>query len=53
MVARFKGNMGIAFVIKSSENIAGYFCVDFSGEESYKEIAGEWKSNEDFAVVHR
>lgn len=30
-----------------------YMCIDFEGEPAYKDIKGQWKSNEDYAVIHR
>lgn len=41
------------YVIKSNGDIAGYMCIDFSGEPAYADIKGEWRSNLPYAVVHR
>ena len=41
------------FVLKSDGEIAGYMCIDFDGEPAYKNIQGEWKTTEPYAVVHR
>ena len=44
---------GKGFVLKVDGAIAGYMCIDFDGEPAYKEIQGEWKTGEIYAVVHR
>ena len=44
---------GKGFVLKSDGEIAGYMCIDFDGEPAYKNIQGEWKTEEPYAVVHR
>lgn len=41
------------YVVKSGDVIAGYMCIDFSGESAYDNIDGKWSSNEKYAVVHR
>ncbi len=41
------------YVIKSNGDIAGYMCIDFSGEPAYADIKGEWRSDTPYAVVHR
>lgn len=41
------------FVIKFNQVIAGYMCIDFSGESAYENIEGKLNSSEDYAVVHR
>lgn len=41
------------YVIKVDDAIAGYMCIDFSGEPAYKNIEGKWNSSEAYAVVHR
>ena len=41
------------YVIKSNGVIAGYMCIDFSGEPAYADIKGEWRSDTPYAVVHR
>lgn len=40
-------------VIKAGNDIAGYMCIDFSGEPDYENIHGEWQTNEPYAVIHR
>lgn len=45
------GNKG--YVIKIDNIIAGYMCIDFSGEPAYENIDGKWSSSENYAVVHR
>lgn len=41
------------YVIKVDDVIAGYMCIDFSGEPAYENIEGKWRSSQDYAVVHR
>lgn len=41
------------YVVKVDDAIAGYMCIDFSGEPAYEEIDGKWNSSEAYAVVHR
>lgn len=41
------------YVIKADEKIAGYVCIDFSGEPAYAKINGAWNAERDYAVVHR
>lgn len=41
------------YVIKVDDVIAGYMCIDFSGESAYENIEGKWRSSQDYAVVHR
>lgn len=41
------------YVIKSDGDIAGYLCIDFSGEPAYVDIKGAWRSDTPYAVVHR
>lgn len=41
------------YVIKSNGDIAGYMCIDFSGEPAYADIKGEWRRDTPYAVVHR
>ena len=44
----------IGYALKSEEGvIAGYICVDFSGEPAYDAIKGEWRSKEPSGVLHR
>ena len=44
---------GKGFVITSDDEIAGYMCIDFTGEPAYDNIDGSWNSDEPYAVVHR
>lgn len=41
------------YVIRSDGDIAGYMCIDFSGEPAYADIKGKWRSDAPYAVVHR
>ena len=41
------------YVIKSDGDIAGYLCIDFSGEPAYDDIKGAWRRDTPYAVVHR
>lgn len=41
------------YVVKVDGKIAGYVCIDFSGEPAYKNINGAWSAKQDYAVVHR
>ena len=41
------------FVVKVDQAIAGYMCIDFSGEPAYEEINGAWRSSQNYAVIHR
>ena len=34
-------------------DIAGYMCIDFSGEPAYANIEGKWNTEMPYAVVHR
>lgn len=43
----------IGYVLKTDNNIAGYMCIDFSGEPAYANIEGAWRSAQPYAVVHR
>lgn len=47
-IANHKG-----YVVKINGAIAGYMCIDFSGEPAYADIDGKWRSSEDYAVIHR
>ena len=44
---------GKGLVITSDGEIAGYMCIDFTGEPAYDCIDGSWNSDEPYAVVHR
>lgn len=41
------------YVIKIDGKIAGYMCIDFSGEPAYADIKGAWRTEKNYAVVHR
>ncbi|NDO47704.1 GNAT family N-acetyltransferase [Clostridium sp. MD294] len=41
------------YFVTDGVNELAYMCVDFEGEPAYKNIKGQWKSNEDYAVIHR
>ena len=44
---------GTGYIVKADGQIAGYLCIDFSGEPAYEAIEGKWKSDGPYAVVHR
>lgn len=44
---------GKGLVITADGEIAGYMCMDFTGEPAYDCIDGSWNSDEPYAVVHR
>ncbi len=46
-------NLGIGYVLKVDGTIAGYMCIDFSGEPAYAQIEGHWNADKPYAVVHR
>ena len=41
------------YVLRVEGVIAGYMCIDFSGEPAYAEIQGAWGAERPYAVVHR
>ena len=41
------------YVLKVDGVIAGYMCIDFSGEPAYESINGSWRSEKNYAVIHR
>ena len=41
------------YVLKVDGAIAGYMCIDFSGEPAYESINGSWRSEKTYAVIHR
>ena len=41
------------YVMRAGGVIAGYMCIDFSGEPAYRDIKGAWGSGGPYAVVHR
>ncbi|MCI8512829.1 MAG: GNAT family N-acetyltransferase [Lachnospiraceae bacterium] len=43
----------IGYVLIADGIIAGYMCIDFSGEPAYADIEGKWSSEQRYAVVHR
>lgn len=46
-------NTDKGYVVYKNNEIYGYLCIDFDGEEAYNEIDGEWNTDEDYVVVHR
>ena len=44
---------GIGYVVKAENRIAGYMCIDFSGEPAYENIEGKWHSDLPYGVIHR
>lgn len=44
---------GTGYVLRVEGVIAGYMCIDFSGEPAYAEIQGAWGAERPYAVVHR
>ncbi len=41
------------YVITEGSDVAGYMCIDFSGEPAYADIDGKWNTKTPYAVVHR
>lgn len=41
------------FVLKVDKKIAGYMCIDFTGEPAYEKIDGAWSEDLPYAVIHR
>lgn len=41
------------YILKVDGTIAGYMCIDFSGEPAYESIGGSWRSEKNYAVIHR
>ncbi len=46
-------NKGDGYLLIDNDHIVGYTCISFDGEECYKDIKGEWKSEQPYAVIHR
>ena len=44
---------GKGYILTLNHQIAGYMCIDFSGEPAYVKIEGAWNSEQPYAVVHR
>ncbi|WP_294472644.1 GNAT family N-acetyltransferase [uncultured Intestinimonas sp.] len=44
---------GKGYVLISDKQIAGYMCIDFSGEPAYENIDGKWNTGLPYAVIHR
>ena len=44
---------GIGYAFKVDGVIAGYLCLDFSGEPAYNQIEGAWSADQPYGVVHR
>lgn len=41
------------YVVTVGGQLAGYLCIDFSGEPAYANIDGAWRSESPYAVIHR
>ena len=41
------------YVVTCGKQIAGYMCIDFSGEPAYEHIEGKWNTDLPYAVIHR
>lgn len=41
------------YVLLADHEIAGYLCIDFSGEPAYENITGKWHTKLPYAVIHR
>ncbi len=41
------------YIVTSDKEIAGYMCIDFSGEPAYENIEGKWNTDLPYAVIHR
>lgn len=41
------------YIFTVDGDIAGYMCIDFSGEPAYANIEGGWNTEMPYAVVHR
>lgn len=41
------------YIITEDNEIAGYMCIDFSGEPAYENIEGKWDTEQPYAVIHR
>ena len=37
----------------NEDEILGYLCIDYDGEPAYGHLNGEWKTADDYVVVHR
>lgn len=44
---------GNGYVLIHCNEVIGYICISFDGEERYDTIDGQWKSIQPYAVVHR
>lgn len=44
---------GDGYLIRVDGEIAGYVSVGFDGEPAYASIAGQWHTEEPYAVIHR
>lgn len=44
---------GKAFFAVDKNEVLGYLCVDYDGEPAYDRLDGEWRSDGEYAVVHR
>lgn len=41
------------YILAANNEIAGYLCIDFSGEPAYEKIEGNWNTELPYAVIHR
>lgn len=41
------------YILTDDNTPFGYLCIDFGGEPAYDVIDGKWKSNQNYAVIHR
>lgn len=41
------------YVVTCDKQIAGYLCIDFSGEPAYENIEGKWNTDLPYAVIQR
>ena len=44
---------GKGYIVTCGDQIAGYMCIDFSGEPAYENIEGAWNTGLPYAVIHR
>ena len=44
---------GKGYAVTCGDQIAGYMCIDFSGEPAYENIKGAWNIGLHYAVIHR
>jgi GNAT superfamily N-acetyltransferase len=46
-------SLGKGYVLEIDNAIAAYAALVFNDEPAYKEIIGDWLTNDDFLVIHR